>query len=670
MDAPRNASDSLRAVAAKVLRFRPFLYPSEWMAANCYISGALNGTGHDSLFDPWHFPCNVGIVDALCEGRRGILVQKSVQMGVSQYMQNLVLYFMARMGGPAGYSMAKDETVREHVLDRLEPSLEHSAELKGIYLPGRDNHETIRSKRFMTGTLKFFGAGTPNNFKSNPYVLAVADEFELMKVFPDGSDAVALLKGRQAAFSFPIFIGFSTPLEADSPRGIEAAVLRDSDCRLFYWRCPHCREPINVNFMDNVKFDREPVGNRIVRGTARLLCPKCGHAITDAERAAALVRAARAAAPWYAAEPYDAEVGWHSTLTSEEAAGRRYAGFMGLEALHNPRTKLADLADEYCSITSEPERKTFCNDRLARGYTIRARQLARGDIEGCIAEASRSTVPAETLFITLGSDVQGGGPDTRRSVFYYDISAWVKTTESTIRKVTLFVDRVTSTDEDGHATIKNLLRTWTTTDTRGNVRRIDMACFDSTFRTKTVNAICNTLSAGGVQWCIPVIYGSRKQGDADYEPLPQTEEQGDPRRCFYITSRNYLVGRYVDLVTDERQLLELPEDTTEEVIAHYLANEMVRRPDHNGVLRDMWVKKTEAGKRLRDDDWFAAGCYSFLAALILGLDKMQSAEITEAAAEADRLAVARIQQRASRSGSEAARRARMHQRLARHYRGG
>lgn len=674
------ALESLRLVGAKVLRIPPFMYPSEWASFNCWISGAENGTGSDTRIDPFYFPCNVGIMDAYAEGKRGVLVQKAVQMGVSQAEQMLCLYIVARVGGPTGYAMAKDETMREHALDRFDVNLKRSAELAALYLPGREDHTTIRSRRFLNATLKMFGSKSPNNFKSNPYLSFFADEFELMPVFPDGSDGVALAKGRQAAKQFPFFAGWSTPLEADSARGIEAAIKRDSDMRLFWWRCPHCKDAITVNFLDNVKFDFEPGSKRAIPGTSRLLCPKCGHVITDSERAVALVHAAKAACPWYSRgpvggqrferEPEDGQLGWISTLPPDEAAARPYCGFMGLDHLHSPHKAVAEIAAGYLAATSEPERKTFHNDVLGLGYTIRARQLTRGDISRCIAEARRSTIPSGTLWITFGADVQGGGPDVRRSVFYYDISAWVKTDALSIRKVTLFLDRLTSTDENGHETIKSLLRSWTSTDERGNTRRLDMACIDGTFRSATVNAICNTISGTGTQWCLPIVYGSKKPDDPDYHLLPQNETVGDPGKAFLLTTRSYLVGRYVNLITDERGLLELPDDTPEEVISHYLANEMVRKPNHVGIVTDLWKKREESGGRLRDDDWFAAGCYSMMGAIMLGFDQQQSASITEAQADADKVSDTRILKAKARSASEAARRIRMHHRLARSRGGG
>lgn len=653
-----SASASMRLVGANVVRFKPFMYPSEWISREVWISGSTNGTGSDSRFDIWYYPCNVGIVDSLAEAKRGSYIKKAVQMAVSHYMQAATGWWIARRGGPCAYSMAKDETMRDHALDRFETIFTKSTELADLYLPGRDNHETIRSKRFQNGTLKMFGAGTANNFKSNPYVFFAADEFELMEVFPDGSDGPTLAKGRQASFPFPFFAGWSTPLEEGSGRGIEAAIERETDKRLFYWRCPHCNRPIAVNFLDNVRFDRDPKTNREIAESAQLVCPKCGATIRDSERAVALVRAAQAACRWYDAVPFDAEVGWHSTLPPEEAARREYAGFDMLDHLHNPRKSVAEISRQFCHASNEPARKTIFNDVLARGYTMRGHRLNRRSVEATLAESQLLTVPVETLWLTLGADVQKGGSDERRSLFYYDISAWVRTGPMKLTKVTLAIDRLISSDEDGHAAMRSLCEGWSVPDTRHSQRRINMVVIDGTYRSATINALCNALSGAGKQWAFPCVSGSLKVDDPDYKLLPQNEEIGDAGRLFILTTRDYLVGRYVDIVMGDGRL-ELPPDVSEEIIQHYMANELVPVADRHGNKAEAWKKKRDERKRELPDDWFAAGYYAMLGAVLLGMDREQVGTVEEAKAAAASVAQAQASMKAAWARGSEARRARL-----------
>jgi len=200
-----------------------------------------------------------------------------------------------------------------------------------------------------------------------------------------------------------------------------------------------------------------------------------------------------------------------------------------------------------------------------------------------------------------------------------------------------------------------------------------MAVIDSGHRTKVVNAICNSVSTPTSQWVIPVIYGSHKTGDPDRQLLPQDEKVGDPSRPFMATHRNFVVGGYVDMLTDDRGLVELPHGVPEEVVQHYLANEMVREPDAHGIMQNKWVKKRDStgfggGKkgRVLEDDYFAAGCYCWLAALELGLESVQSGSIGEAQEEADRVAEERSDMLRRSTESGAARRARLSARIRRH----
>lgn len=668
-----SAIDAFRTIGARTLRVKPFVYPSQWIAENALLSEVLSGTGNPAPFNVWHFPWNVGIVDAFAEGKRGILVKKAVQVAVSYYMQMFLLYLVARFGGPMAYSMAKDDTMRKHVLDRIDTNLRRSPELVELYLPKRGDHSTTLGKRFLNATVEFFGAGSELNFKSNPYKYALADEFEQMGVFPDGSDAVGLFLGRQAAFSDPFFAGWSTPGEAESARGIEVAVMSRSDIRLPYWRCPHCSDAITVNILDNVKFDKDSAG-RPVAASARLVCPHCGRTITDSQRATQMVKACQAACPWYDAEPYDAEVGWKTTLSPAEAAKREYAGFDGLDHLHNPRKRVSEIAVGYCAIVSESDKKTYWNDVLGKGYTIKARQLSRDSIEDIMAEARRDVLPPNLLWVSFGADLQHAGPDLLKSMFYYDISAWCWVDDPDgqsrfIRKVTLFKDRITSTEADGHKTIKTLLRSWTMADAKGHQHGFNIAVIDSTHRTKVVNAICNALCPSPPFWAVPVIYGTVKTGDPDYRLEPQNEEVGDPSHPFLLTTRNYAVGTYVSMLADPRGLVELPHGIGEVVIQHYLANECIREPDSRGVMVDKWVKRRDStgigghkGRAL-DDDFFAAGVYSMLGAFQLGYQSEQASSIGEAQAEADRIADGARKSMLRPGDTGAARRARLSARL-------
>lgn len=620
---------TITRAAASAIRYRRRLPPSQWIAENACVTAAA--TGSDGSFDVWHWPCNVGIVDAAAEGKRGVLAQKPVQMGLSHYFQALLCWEIETYGGPIGYSMAKDDTVREHVLDRLDAIFANAPGLRQTQLTGRDNHETILSKRFTNASVKFFGSGSVNNFISNPYRAFFCDEFERMGIFPDGSDAVELAKGRQSAFGFPRLFGWSTPLEAEA--GISKYVELDSDQREFHIRCPHCHEPVTLDFFRDVEFAKHTQDNRPVPGSAVLRCQLCKHAITDSERATALTRAAQAACVWYTAVPYDDAVGWVSTMTPEDAATREYAGFGNWSHLHNPRMTLLEIAHRWCGIRTEAQKKVFYNDVLGKPYTIMAQVVDAQMLRSRVAAGTRQAVPEGTLWVTLGSDVQGGGV-TGDLVFYFDISAWVPGAHG-VKKVCLEVDRLKGLYTSQFAEMRQLIAQWRGKDDSGHEYRISTACVDAGWRTEDVYKLCNSLCTGRAQWVVPVIYNHEKLGAETTRWEPQGAGVGDPSRRILLTSRDYAVGRAIDRLTGT-DLVELPCPLKPELERHYLSNIQIEDYDRHGNKRGMhWVKKQLAKGHREDDDWLQAAAYCELAAVQLGLDTQGGAVVVAARAAAD-----------------------------------
>lgn len=634
---------ALAADAARAIRYRPRVYPSQWMAAQYYI-GESASESHGNV-DIWYQPCNVGIIDAALEpDKRGIMDEKCVQFGDSTYFQALLGWEIVHHGGPVSYSMAKDDTARTHVLQRITPMLEHSTDLAALLLSGRANNETILSKRFTNASLEVFGSGSVNNFKSNPYRAAFADEFELMGIFPDGSDAVQLLIGRQESFTRPKLYGWSTPLNKE--RGIHPYILHDSDMRRFHLRCPHCRAAIYLDWHRDVRFAyRDDDPTRPIPESAALHCSACAAVITDSQRARALVGAAQRSCPWYCAETGltpDADVGWLSVLSAEEAATRPFAGFFGKSHLYNPRKPLLDMARGWCSLKTEAQKKVYHNDILGEPYDIAGTVLTLADIEARQRDAITAHVPADTAYVTAGIDVQGGGP-VGDLVFYYDVSAW----QPDGHKVTIEIDRLKATRATNFSEIVAFLRAWSGTTADGKTHRLAMVVIDAGYQTRAVYHIANLLSPGGSQWVAPVIYNTDKIGTAIWTQEQQREGVGDPARAVWLTSRDHLVSRAIERIQTGR--VTLPRPLPNEVAQHYVANVQVEDYDRHGNFRGYhWAKRQIAKGQILDDDWLQAAGYAEFAAVLLGLDQLTGSTVAQAHQEAANYADRKARQRPGR----------------------
>ncbi|MCP4641851.1 MAG: hypothetical protein GY851_15515 [bacterium] len=618
---------ALQSAAAKAIRYKPFEYPSQWLAREYYLT-VQSGSDAPGRFDIWRNPVNVDIVDSMVEpGRRGHLVQKCVQSGVSTYEEGALGYFISRVGGSLFYCLAKNDTMDKHARTRIAPMIEHSQELRDVFLAGRTHNERILEKSFLTGSLTMTSSGSEKNFISVPYRVMFLDEIEQMGVFPSGNDAFKLATGRQQQVTDPRLYGFSVPGHPES--GICAYVEHDSDCREFHVRCPHCREAITFDPLRDIVYDHEDGSNRRRPETARLCCSECREEITDTQRGIAIVRAAKAACPWYTDEPYDDEVGWVSMLSPDVAATREYAGFRGYSQLLNPRSTVLEIALEDCGAHSEAQKKVVYNDIFGLGYAMDAQVITIADIKDREADGKRHHVPTGTQWITAGVDVQGGGPGGDL-VFYYDVSAWMDDT----RKVTLDIDRMLGTYARDYQELVDFLAGWSGVTDAGMAYRLKMVAIDAGWRTKAIYSICNRLSPRGAQWAAPIVYNREKVSKASYVVEQQGDNVGDPRRQMWLASRDWLVSRAIDRVLADN--VELPRPLPPEVAQHYVANIHVEDYDRHGNFRGYhWQKRQVAKGQRLDDDWLQAACYSEFAAVLVGLDELRGAGSTAARAAAE-----------------------------------
>lgn len=636
----------LFAAAARAIRYYPPEPPSKWMSREYHLSPQA-APEHPGLIDIWRQPLNIGIVDAFLERRRGILVEKCVQSAVSTYLGvGLAGYLIARYGGSVFYSLQKNETMRKHSLTRFTPLIEHSPELSALFVPGDLGNETILEKTFLNGTLTLTSAGSENNFISNAYRWAFADEFDKYGTFPSGNDAWTLLKGRQANIADPGLFAFSNPGTAE--QGIHPHIVNETDARHFYLRCPLCRAVIDLDWHRDVlpNMQRHPGSDRTIPGTAALHCSACNRPITDAARYRAISDAAQRSTPWYCAatglDP-DPDLGWHTTLDPAEAAARPYAGFTNYSHLYNIRRPLADLDHDWhdAQITEEA-RKTFHNDILGRPYTPKLQVLSLTHVRAATAATVRRHAPSGTQFITIGVDVQGS---TRHLdlYFYYDISAWL----CDGHKITLDIGRLRATHTDtptptkpAYPEIITLIRDWQSTTPDGATHRIRQAVIDAGYRTDAVYTIANHLApAPGPQWVTPIVYNQPKLGKALWITAPQDADLGDPARHLYLTSRDFVVGRAIERLIAGR--VELPNPLSEEIADHYTSQEQREIEDRHGNRTYHYEKRqprrrgNEAHAAAVHDDWLQAAGYAEFAAILLGLDQLDATQLAAAKTAAD-----------------------------------
>lgn len=188
--------------------------------------------------------------------------------------------------------MQTDPGVQSYVKGRIEPMLDHHAQLIGARRIGQ---ESIAFKRFQAMRAEFLSF-THSNLINKSAARIVADEVDAYdqtlgdaKALLDVRRQAAGLDSRLLALSHPDLATGMNP-ELDWQRGI-MAIYAQSDRRTFWWRCPHCGaysspnpgtpRQMALHYSADAPLEQ-------VEAEARLVCPVNGCLITDAERLAML----------------------------------------------------------------------------------------------------------------------------------------------------------------------------------------------------------------------------------------------------------------------------------------------------------------------------------------------------------------------------------------------
>lgn len=191
---------------------------------------------------------------------------------------------------PALWLMPTENLARSFSKSRWLPMLEDAPAMVAHFPSDRDKLTNLE-QHFTRSTLTFVGSNSPANLASRPVRVLIADEVDKFAPATEKeADALDLAEQRLKAFSSSKAFLTSTPTTTEGR--IWQRFLR-GDQRRFYLPCPHCKEPIKLEWRQ-VKWDESakmPDGKwdfGKVRGSARYECQLCKGHITDAQKVAAL----------------------------------------------------------------------------------------------------------------------------------------------------------------------------------------------------------------------------------------------------------------------------------------------------------------------------------------------------------------------------------------------
>jgi hypothetical protein len=333
--------------------------------------------------------------------KRGAVVLKRSQVGVSLALMAWILHGQAVLGGPALYVLPDQDKAKDFSDRRFGGIVAGDPRLAELAKAGvRDERDVMQTWYFgPSGRVDFVGAGTPGGMSSNPYRDIVLDEYEeIERNFPaQFGDPHEFSTGRVASYPYDSFlVMLSHPTIAGV--GIDRVYAEKSDLGSWVFDCPHCGAVVRPAW-DLVRFEHDGMG-RAIADSAVFACGSCGAAIDDEQRRAAV---------WPRSDRHPRGTGRFApgvTIDGAEAAKRPYAG-VAVHGLVDPRVSLAELARMWAACASEHQRQGFLNTKLGEpfrpakvGLTIDALKAAPR------AAAVLPGGPQGVRMIACGVDVQ------------------------------------------------------------------------------------------------------------------------------------------------------------------------------------------------------------------------------------------------------------------------
>ncbi len=364
-----------RALAA--LKPPPRLSLPDWIESVMRLPEGVSATpGRVSLW-----PYQRGIAEAISDPLiERVTVVKPVRVGLTTLLSGTVAAYVANEPSPVMVLQPTEADARDYVVSDLEPIFAATPELCGLLSAEADEsgRNTLLSRRFPGGSLKIVAAKSPRNLRRHNVRVLLIDEADAMEPGAEGSP-ITLAERR--TLSFPnrkIVLGSTPTLEATSN------VLRSyaaSDQRVYECPCPHCGDFHEITWADIQWPEGEPL-------KAAYACPSCG-AMTEEREKPAMVAAGR----------------WR--ITRPEIEG--HAGFR-LNALVSTLANASwgKIAAEFLEAKDHPDKlQVWTNTLLGQGWREAAEEI---DDAALAARAEPfglpDAIPPETLFVTVGVDVQ------------------------------------------------------------------------------------------------------------------------------------------------------------------------------------------------------------------------------------------------------------------------
>jgi phage terminase large subunit GpA-like protein len=346
------------------------------------------------------FPHMRAIIDTFFEaGVRGIRCMKSSQAGWSETVATLLGYIIDMMPAPIIVLFPKEKKAKDFDLERFEPMVRETPKLaEKIELTSRAKGITQTRKFFAGGFLKFVHSHSADEVKSSSARYGFVEEPDECDrdVRGQGSTVKLLIERLKQYFdTFSVMGG--------SPTLTDLSAIEDemklTDKRVWYAPCHRCNErvPLDGNAWPLVKWKEDetlnhPVYGRVVVESAYMVCPHCGGAWSDAERA----RNSRLGL-YIATAPFTGIAGFYVSDLMSSAPGASLPRLVEkyLEAKHK------EAAGDLTGLIE------FHNNQLGLAFKYKSPAPDVEELARRAEDYPELTVPWGGLRLSCGVDIQG-----------------------------------------------------------------------------------------------------------------------------------------------------------------------------------------------------------------------------------------------------------------------
>ena len=376
MSTPKNLQKLLIERVVSGLRRKTVTSVSRWAESYRMMGKPFPG--------PWeftHHPWLKLMHDDTSEMQIG---QKAAQMGYTEVALNKVFKAIDIDAESVLYVLpANTPDANDFSTARFDPALEMSDHLRNLFTDVKN----IGHKRAGNANLYIRGSRSRSQLKSIPVAVVIVDEKDEM-IQENVSMIFERMSGQLTKQAFQI----STPTIDNF--GINSD-FRISSQNFYFFKCPSCSKYTHLIFPDCLVITADDILDNRIRDS-HLICKECKNILDH-----------KAKSQWLGFD----NAKWVPTYTDRIIVGYH------INQLYSMTVAPWEIASLYLKAASNPsDEQEFYNSKLGLPHIVEGARVTDQEIESCIGDFKKTTVPPSNALITMGVDVG--------KWLHYEIDQW------------------------------------------------------------------------------------------------------------------------------------------------------------------------------------------------------------------------------------------------------